>query len=266
MFESAKLKHHVDKSLYKREAPKLRQALLQAQFDLKGKGDFPVLIIIAGVEGAGKSETVNLLNEWMDPRHIVTSAFAEPSDEERERPRSGASGARCRRAARSASSRRLAHRPIVNRVLGEIGEGAFGEHIGEIMRLEKMLADEGVLLLKYWFHLSRRQQEKRLKDLASDRARAGMSPTWNGSTSSCTANSSGSARPSCAGPPRRVAWMVVPGADARYRTLTVARHCSPRCASGWTTSPSSACPTAFRRCPIPPTGSTCCVHSSSTSR
>ena len=86
MFESASLKHRVDKAFYKREALKLRQALLDAQYDLKENSLFPVLVVIAGVEGAGKSETVNLLNEWMDPRHIVTSAFFAPSDEERERP------------------------------------------------------------------------------------------------------------------------------------------------------------------------------------
>ena len=86
MFESANLKHHVDKAAYSREEAKLREALLDAQFDLKQQGRFPVLILIAGVEGAGKGETVNLLNEWMDPRHIHTRAFSEPSDEERERP------------------------------------------------------------------------------------------------------------------------------------------------------------------------------------
>ena len=32
--------------------------------------------------------------------------------------------------------------------------------IGEIQRLEKMLCDEGVLLLKYWFHLSKDQQKQ----------------------------------------------------------------------------------------------------------
>jgi polyphosphate kinase 2 (PPK2 family) len=37
-------------------------------------------------DGAGKGETVNLLNEWMDPRHIVTYAFGPPSDEETARP------------------------------------------------------------------------------------------------------------------------------------------------------------------------------------
>ncbi len=87
MFEAASLAHHVEKSVYRREEPKLREALLNAQYDLKQNGKFSVLILIAGVEGAGKGETVNLLNEWMDPRHIEVCGFSEPSDEENERPR-----------------------------------------------------------------------------------------------------------------------------------------------------------------------------------
>ena len=86
MFESAELQHEVAKATYQREEARLRAALLDAQYDLKLDGRFPVLILIAGVEGAGKGETVNLLNEWMDPRHIQTTAFGPPSDEEIERP------------------------------------------------------------------------------------------------------------------------------------------------------------------------------------
>ena len=40
--------------------------------------------------------------------------------------------------------------------------------VDEIVRLEKMLCDEGVLLLKYWFHVSRKQQKKRLKSAGED--------------------------------------------------------------------------------------------------
>src|SRR5262245_43752811 len=86
MFDSANLEHRVDKATYQREEGQLREALLNAQYDLYEHGGFAVLILIAGVEGAGKSETVNLLNTWMDPRHIHTHAFPDPSDEERERP------------------------------------------------------------------------------------------------------------------------------------------------------------------------------------
>ena len=48
MFESADLEHKVGKEEYKREEPQLREALLNAQFDLGAVKKFPVLIIIGG--------------------------------------------------------------------------------------------------------------------------------------------------------------------------------------------------------------------------
>jgi polyphosphate kinase 2 (PPK2 family) len=45
----------------------------------------PTDCVFGGVDGAGKSETMDLLNEWMDPRFIVNRAFEQPSDE-RARP------------------------------------------------------------------------------------------------------------------------------------------------------------------------------------
>ena len=169
MFESANLKHHVDKPVYRREAAKLRQALLNAQYDLAQNGRFPVLILIAGVEGAGKSETVNLLNEWMDPRHIYTSGFFEPSDEERERPALWRFWRALPPKGKVGIFFGAWHTmPIIQRVMGEINDAEFSREIAEIQRLEKMLCDEGVLLLKYWFHLSKSQQKKRLKQLQGD--------------------------------------------------------------------------------------------------
>src|SRR6266478_7445941 len=86
MFESANLAHEVKKSLYKREEPKLRDALLEAQSGVLADGSFAVLVLIAGVQGAGRGQTVNLLNEWLDPRHVQTRGFGEPTQDERERP------------------------------------------------------------------------------------------------------------------------------------------------------------------------------------
>jgi len=226
MFESANLKHKVDKAVFKREEAKLRQALLDAQFDLTQNGRFPVLILIAGVEGAGKSETVNLLNEWMDPRHIYTSGFFEPSDEERERPALWRFWRALPPKGKIGIFFGAWHTmPIIQRVMGEINEGEFAREIAEIQRLEKMLSDEGVLLLKYWFHLSRGQQRKRLKELASDpktrwrvterdweyfkiyKKFVRVCDPFLRKTSTAEAP-----------------WIVVPGANARYRALTVGRH------------------------------------------
>ena len=105
MFESAELGHAIDKETFDREVPALREALLEAQFELKQQGRFPVLILINGIEGAGKGETIKLLNEWMDPRLIQVSTFDVQTDEESWRgPRPGVSGASCRPRGASASS------------------------------------------------------------------------------------------------------------------------------------------------------------------
>ena len=164
MFESAEIGHKIDKNLYKVEEPVLREALLDIQYELKERGEFPVIILINGVDGAGKGETVNLLNEWMDPRLISTHAFGKTSDEERERPRMW----RYWRALPAKGRIGILFGswytdPIVGRVTGELKSSELDHQIDEIVRFEKMLAHEGVVLLKFWFHLSKEKQKKRLQ-------------------------------------------------------------------------------------------------------
>jgi polyphosphate:AMP phosphotransferase len=169
MFESAELGHKLSKGEYHRIEPTLRADLLDAQFELSKNGKFPVLILISGVRGAGKGETVNLLNEWMDPRHIHTYAFDTPSDEERERPPMW----RYWRALPPKGKIGILFgswytEPVIDRVFGRSKGKDLMQSIEEINHFEKMLADEGALILKFWFHLSKKAQKKRLKALESD--------------------------------------------------------------------------------------------------
>ncbi|OGA05308.1 MAG: polyphosphate:AMP phosphotransferase [Betaproteobacteria bacterium RIFCSPLOWO2_02_64_14] len=225
MFESANLRHRVNKATYRREEAKLREALLNAQYDLKENSRFPVLILIAGVEGAGKGETVNLLNEWMDPRHIEVSGFAEPSDEENERPRMWRYWRALPPKGKIGIFFGAWHtQPIVDRVQGRIGTGKLDQHIADILRFEKMLTDEGVLLLKFWLHLSKAQQKKRLKALEKDpKTRWRVSKTdwelfklYDRFGRVCEPflrkTSTGEAP-----------WLVVSGLDPEYRSLTVGK-------------------------------------------
>src|SRR4051812_45759112 len=85
MFETAELGHKMEKAAYEDEAPGVRAALLEAQRELAGS-DVSVVVIVTGVGGAGKSEVVNLLLEWLDARGIETYAMRDPSGEERRRP------------------------------------------------------------------------------------------------------------------------------------------------------------------------------------
>jgi polyphosphate:AMP phosphotransferase len=226
MFESADLDHKIDKAAYKKEEPKLREALLNAQYDLLRERKFATLIVIAGVEGAGKGETMNLLNEWMDPRHIEVTGFPPPSEEERERPPLWRFWRALPPKGKIGIYFGAWHtEPIVRRVNGEIDEAAFAQRMGENLRFEKMLVDEGVLLLKFWFHLSKAQQKARLKELEKNpgthwrvtKADWKLYGQYDDYVKVCEPyirKTSTGAAP----------WLVVPGADPRYRSLVVGRE------------------------------------------
>ena len=226
MFESAELDHHVGKQEYRREEAALRQALLTAQFELKDNPRFPVLILIAGVEGAGKSETVNLLAEWMDARFIQVNGFRLPTEEERAHPPMWRFWRALPPKGRIGVFFGAWHTvPILERVEGRLGRAGFEAAEAEILRLERMLADEGVLLLKYWFHLSKAQQKRRLKALEKDPATAWRVTKRDWEYYDRHADFVAVCEPFL----RRTStghapWVVVPGADARYRSLFVGRH------------------------------------------
>ena len=225
MFDSANLEHVIDKATYKKEEPKLRSALLNAQFDVSQAKRFPVLILIAGVEGAGKSETVNLLHEWMDPRHIQTTAFGSRTEEERARPHMWRYWRSLPPKGKVGVFFGAWHTlPILSHTFRKIGSAEFDQYIGEAARFEQMLADEGVLVLKFWFHLTKEQQRKRLRSLEKD-----PKTRWRVTEQDwkfykkherfeevaehyLRATSTGSCP-----------WIVVAGNDERYRNLTVGK-------------------------------------------
>lgn len=154
------------KSAYEREEPGLREALLDAQYDLFQDGRFPVVVLVEGFDGAGKGETINLLNEWMDPRHIRTETFGEATREERERPPFWRYWQALPGKGRiGILSGHWYTEPLRERAFGELGRKAFEQRLEAVRRLERMLADEGALLVKFWFHLTRDAQKQRLKAL-----------------------------------------------------------------------------------------------------
>jgi polyphosphate:AMP phosphotransferase len=213
MFESANLDHGVSKAAYKREEPGLREALLEAQYELKKDGRFAVVILIAGVQGAGRGETVNLLNEWMDPRHVATYAFGDPTQEERERPEQWRYWRTLPPKGRIGVLFGAWHSgPILRRVHGDSSDDQFAHEIAEVARFEKMLADESVLLLKYWFHVSKKQQKKRL-ERADEKPEAPYGKFIKVSEAFLRRTSTGEAP-----------WVVIPGGDRRFRALTFGRH------------------------------------------
>jgi len=223
MFESAELGHRIAKAEYAAEEPALRSQLLLLQYQLLEKADFPVLIVIGGVDGAGKGETLNVLHEWMDPRHILTTAFGEMSDEEQAHPPMWRYWRALPPKGRIGILFGAWHsNPILDRVNDRIGENAFSRALERIVRFERMLVDEGTLLLKFWFHLSKEARKDRLTELAADpKTRWRVTQTdWDRLKQYDTFRSVSehALRHTSTG---HAPWTVVDGSDPRYRYITV---------------------------------------------
>lgn len=223
MFENATLGRKVDKETFARREPALREELLDAQFRLRD-APFSVVVVIAGAEGAGKGDTVNLLVNWLDARGIVTHALGEPSEEEAERPEY------FRYWRRLPGKGQIGiffgswyTRPIARHSLGQLGEAAMEDSLRRIVDFEKMLADEGVLLVKFWLHVTKGQQRKRFKKLAANPDTAWkvtkLDWAYHRSYDTFVTSASRALRRTSTGP---APWHIVEAWDARYRHLTVA--------------------------------------------
>jgi polyphosphate:AMP phosphotransferase len=203
--------------------PALREELLDVQGRLRDSGRSSVIVLFGGVEGAGKSESVNLLNEWMDPRWLVTRAYGPPSEEERERPEYWRFWRDLPPKGRIGFflSAWYSH-PLVDRVGRRLRRAEFGARLDEIIEFERALTDDGALILKLWMHLGKRAQKQRLEKLHSDpltrwRVTREQWDNWKLYDRFIEAGEEIIARTSRANAP----WMIVEGGDERYRSLTV---------------------------------------------
>jgi polyphosphate:AMP phosphotransferase len=225
MFESAELGHKIDKELYKKGVPALRAALQDAQWDLKENGKIPVVVLVSGQDGAGKGETINVLYEWMDPRYISTLAFSAPTDEEKQRPfmwrywRALPPKGRVGIFAGSWYSS-----PIHDSIEGLLSKADVDARIDQINRFEEMLVNEGALVLKFWFHLTKDGQRRRLKALEKDPRTAWRVTKWNWDrlkTYDKLQDVVGHVLRMTNTP--WAPWTIIEGEDDRYRSLTTGK-------------------------------------------
>ncbi|WP_020159485.1 polyphosphate:AMP phosphotransferase [Methylobacter marinus] len=225
MFEISGPEHRLKKAEYDKQVLELRTHLLTAQRKLRS-ADFSVIILVSGVDGGGKGEIINLLNEWMDSRYIQTNAFDEPSDEEKERPKFW-------RFWRTLPAKGTIgiyigswySEPISQRVRQEITNDQLHVELTHIKQFEQLLTDDGVLIIKCWLHLNKDEQQKRLKKLeknpqtswrVSDRDKKHLKTYDDFIRVAERTLFETSTAAAC--------WRIIDGTDRRYSCLSVGRH------------------------------------------
>ena len=166
----------------KQEADRLAAAqrrLLQLRLVLGGLvGDEPqlgppVCVVFEGWDASGKGGAIKRLVAPLDPRHVRVAQFAAPTyDEKRHHflwrfwPALPGWGGM------AIFDRSWYGRVLVERVEGFATEEQWRRAYREIVEFERTLADEGMIIVKFWLHLSSAEQLKRFEARERDPLKA----------------------------------------------------------------------------------------------
>src|SRR6202020_3235892 len=132
-----------------------------------GSGELgpPILLLFEGWDASGKGGAIKRVTAPLDPRHVTVAQYAAPTEREKRHhflwrfsPSLPGWGGMC------VYDRTWYGRVLVERVEGFATEAEWERAYGEIVDYERGLAAEGMVIVKFWLHVSAGEQLKRFKE------------------------------------------------------------------------------------------------------
>lgn len=158
----------IPKAVYESELKRLQAELVDMQAWVRATGA-RIVVIFEGRDAAGKGSTIKRVSEYLNPR--VTRVVALPSPTERERsqwyfqryiPHLPAAGEIV------LMDRSWYNRAGVEHVMGYCTNAEYHRFLHQAPIFERMLVEDRIVVLKYWFSVSDVEQEKRFRSRAED--------------------------------------------------------------------------------------------------
>ncbi len=153
---------------YDEQIGKAQVALRELEFEIFNN-QVPVLCLFEGWDAAGKGGVIKRMTEVLDPRGFTVSSFAAPRGEEkthhylwrfwRNLPRAGHL---------SIFDRSYYGRVLVERVEGFCNDDEWRRAYREINELESHQCSSGMVICKFWLHVTREEQMRRFKSRELD--------------------------------------------------------------------------------------------------
>ena len=153
----------LEKKTYEKELAKLQSELVKMQYWVKATG-FRMIILFEGRDAAGKGGSIKRLTEPMNPRGCRVVALGTPSDQQKSQwyfqryvehfPSAGEI---------VVFDRSWYNRAGVERVMGFATPEQVEQFYVACPQFERMIVQDGILLLKYWFSINDEEQEKRFQ-------------------------------------------------------------------------------------------------------
>jgi len=133
----------------------------------------PLCVVFEGWDASGKGGAIKRLTAPLDPRHVRVAQFAAPSaDEKRHHFLHRFWPALPGWGGMSVYDRSWYGRVLVERVEGFAGPQQWQRAYEEIVAFEQGLAEEGAIVVKFWLHISAKEQLRRFEARAADPLKA----------------------------------------------------------------------------------------------
>ncbi len=153
---------------YKKKLKQLQLELIKLQEWIKHEG-LKVVVLFEGRDAAGKGGTIKRISQRMNPRICRVVALPAPTEKEKEQWYFQRYVAHLPAAGEMVLfDRSWYNRAGVERVMGFCTDAEYEEFLHSCPAFERMLIRSGIILLKYWFSVSDREQEKRFQERIHD--------------------------------------------------------------------------------------------------
>ncbi|MFZ5942145.1 MAG: polyphosphate kinase 2 [Bacteroidota bacterium] len=163
-----KSKDKLEKKFYESELEKLEIELVKLQEWIKAK-KLRVVVIFEGRDAAGKGGVISRISQSLNPRICRVVALGTPTEREKSQWYFQRYVAHLPAAGEMVLfDRSWYNRAGVERVMGFCTDDEYWEFLRSCPSFENMLIHSGTILIKYWFSVSDKEQEKRFRQRIED--------------------------------------------------------------------------------------------------
>lgn len=168
MLDQIDLDRSISKREYKQRLPKL-QARLYYMEQVLLEARIPTLIVFEGWAGTFKVDTISVLMRRLDPRGLRVYPITPPRTYETQYPWLHRFWLKTPSYGQIAIFDRSWYRQVLNdRVHGAMSEADWRDRCDDIVAFERQLASDGAVILKFWLHISKKEQKRRFRKLQAD--------------------------------------------------------------------------------------------------
>lgn len=147
----------------------LRDRLRELQRSLWAEDRRAVLLVLQGMDTAGKDSTIRRVFQGVNPQGVTVASFKKPTEEELDHDYLWRVHAKVPGRGEIGIFNRSHYEDVgVVRVNGWIDEATWQRRYQEIKTFERLLTDNGTVIRKVWLHVSRDEQRVRLQERLDD--------------------------------------------------------------------------------------------------